>query len=60
MNESITYSKLLKSYKIDKGDKSRSITNTSIKGGSFCIPDEKYSDFLQTYYNSVIKKAALN
>lgn len=55
MNESTTYSRLLKSYKIDKGDKSKTITNTSIKGGSFCIPEEKYSEFLQTYYNSVIK-----
>ena len=48
------YINMLKCYKIEKNDKSKIITNTSIKGGSYSIPDDKYSQFLQAYYNSVI------
>lgn len=48
------YQELLKNFRLEKNDKSKIITNTSIKGGSFSIPDDKYGTFLQSYYNSVI------
>ena len=51
---STNYQELLKNFKLEKNDKSKIITNTSIKGGSFSIPDDKYGMFLQSYYNSVI------
>lgn len=31
------------------------VSNSNIQGGSYSIPDDKYSEFLQLYYNYIIR-----
>jgi P4 family phage/plasmid primase-like protien len=58
-----TYKTYLNSFYVKKGDsKSVIITNTRIgdkkrnlSGGSFHIPDDKYDEFLRTYYRAIVQ-----
>ena len=54
-NKVTDYQKFLNSYKITKED-GLVPTNTRITGGSFHIPDDKYSNFLDLYYNGIVSR----
>ena len=49
------YQKFLNSYKISKDD-GLVPTNTRITGGSYHIPDDKYLNFLDLYYNGIVSR----
>ena len=48
------YQDFIGAHSMSKED-TREVTNTRINGGKFHIPDDEYDDFLQMYYNDIVK-----
>ena len=48
------YQDFIGAHSMSKED-TREVTNTRINGGKFHIPDEEYEDFLDMYYNDIVK-----
>jgi len=51
-----TYYEFIKGHISPKNDTSVVITNTSLKGGRYHIPDKEYAEFLRLYYRDIVSK----
>lgn len=51
-----SYYGFMKNHTCPKGDNSKQITNTSLKGGRYHIPEKEYPDFLKLYYDNIVSK----
>ena len=51
-----SYYEFIKSHISPKNDTSLVITNTSLKGGRYHIPEKEYNEFLKLYYKDIVSK----
>ena len=51
-----SYYGFMKNHTCPKGDNSKQITNTSLKGGRYHISDKEYPEFLKLYYENIVSK----